>query len=74
MVGVRMNGSMTPTADGTHDLSLVRRLLPITAWLPRYRREWLRADAVAGLSVWALVVPQCLAYATLAGVPVEYGL
>ena len=33
-----------------------------------------KADAVAGLSVWALLVPQSLAYATLAGVPVQYGL
>ena len=32
------------------------------------------ADAVAGLSVWALLVPQSLAYATLVGVPVQYGL
>ena len=29
---------------------------------------------MAGLSVWALLVPQSLAYATLAGVPVQYGL
>jgi len=34
----------------------------------------LAGDAVAGLSVWALLVPQSLAYATLAGVPVQYGL
>ena len=32
------------------------------------------ADAVAGLSVWALLVPQSLAYAALVGVPVQYGL
>jgi hypothetical protein len=31
-------------------------------------------DAVAGLSVWALLVPQSLAYATIVGVPVQYGL
>jgi SulP family sulfate permease len=52
----------------------LHRYLPITAWLPAYDRSALAGDAVAGLSVWALLVPQCLAYATLAGVPVQYGL
>ena len=47
---------------------------PILEWLPRYDRRWLVSDAVAGLSVWALLVPQALAYATIAGVPVQYGL
>jgi high affinity sulfate transporter 1 len=53
---------------------LLRRVLPILGWLPAYQRSSLRSDAVAGLSVWALLVPQSLAYATLAGVPVQYGL
>ena len=35
---------------------------------------WLRDDGVAAISVWALLVPQALAYATIAGVPVQYGL
>jgi sulfate permease, SulP family len=52
----------------------VRRYVPILGWLPHYDRRRLRADALAGLSVWALLVPQSLAYATLAGVPVQYGL
>jgi sulfate permease, SulP family len=50
------------------------RHLPVLTWLPRYRRVWLRDDGVAALSVWALLVPQALAYATIAGVPVQYGL
>ena len=45
-----------------------------SSWLPHYDRKWIAADAVAGLSVWSLLVPQSLAYATLAGVPVQYGL
>jgi sulfate permease, SulP family len=48
--------------------------VPILGWLPQYDRRWLAADALAGLSVWALLVPQSLAYATLTGVPVQYGL
>ncbi len=55
-------------------MSHLRRYLPILGWLPHYDRRWLAADALAGLSVWALLVPQSLAYATLAGVPVQYGL
>ena len=53
---------------------LLQRYLPIFAWLPKYDRTWLKGDALAALSVWALLVPQSLAYATLAGVPVQYGL
>src|SRR4051794_24657509 len=52
----------------------MRRYLPILSWLPGYDRRWLAADALAGLSVWALLVPQSLAYAALSGVPVQYGL
>jgi SulP family sulfate permease len=43
-------------------------------WLFSYRREWLRADAVAGLTAAAVVIPQSMAYATIAGLGVEYGL
>ena len=52
----------------------LRRHVPLLDWLPGYPRGSLVQDAIAGLSVWALVVPQSLAYATLAGVPVQYGL
>jgi Sulfate permease family len=42
------------------------------AWLfsslQGYRREWLRGDLLAGLAVWAVLVPESLAYASLAGV------
>ena len=55
-------------------MRVLHRYLPIAGWLPSYDPRWLAGDAIAGLSVWALLVPQCLAYATLAGVPVQYGL
>ena len=48
------------------------RLIP--TWLRRYDREWLPADAMAGLTIWALMVPQAMAYAGIVGVPVQNGL
>jgi SulP family sulfate permease len=49
------------------------RWLPFLSWFPR-RREALTADAVAGLTVAMVLVPQALAYAQLAGVPAYHGL
>ncbi|UNK71107.1 SulP family inorganic anion transporter [Microbacterium sp. H1-D42] len=42
--------------------------------LHRYRREWIARDIVAGLSAGAVVVPQAMAYATIANMPVQIGL
>jgi sulfate permease, SulP family len=50
------------------------RRLPILGWLPKYERRWLPLDAIAGITVWALMVPEAMAYAGIAGVPVQYGL
>jgi len=47
---------------------------PIVGWLPKYQSAWLRPDLIAALTVWALVVPEAMAYAGIAGVPPEYGL
>lgn len=43
-------------------------------WLRDYRREWLGADSVAGVTAAAVVVPKALAFATIAGLPVQVGL
>lgn len=40
----------------------------------RYSMEWAKADAVAGLTVAAVVIPKALAYATVAGLPIQVGL
>ena len=48
------------------------RLLP--RWVAMYRRDQLAADALAGLLVAVLVIPQSLAYALLAGLPPQAGL
>ena len=47
---------------------------PIATWLPAYRREWLSADVVAGVSVAAVALPIAIAYSQLAGVAPVYGL
>ena len=47
---------------------------PVRSWLPGYQRGDLGRDTVGGLTVWALVVPESMAYASIAGVPVQYGL
>lgn len=48
------------------------RLLP--EWLVSYRREWLRLDVVAGLTTGAVIIPKAMAYAMMAGLPVQVGL
>ena len=42
------------------------KYVPILGWLPTYPRGWLRLDLVAGLTAAAVVIPQAMAYASLA--------
>jgi len=51
-----------------------RRTWPLFRSLQGYPRSWLRGDAIAGLTVWAVLVPESLAYATIAGVSPVIGL
>ena len=48
--------------------------IPMFDWLGGYQKGWLRPDLVAGLTTAAVVVPKAMAYATVAGLPVEVGL
>ena len=50
------------------------KALPILSWAPHYDRTDLRSDLAAGLTVGAMLVPQAMAYALLAGLPAEVGL
>jgi MFS superfamily sulfate permease-like transporter len=45
-----------------------------THWLFDYQKEWLRWDLMAGLITAAVVIPKAMAYATIAGLPVQVGL
>jgi SulP family sulfate permease len=63
---------VTPsTASGT---PLARRVLPFLRWWPSVNAVALKADALAGLVGAIVVLPQGIAFATLAGLPPEYGL
>jgi sulfate permease, SulP family len=46
----------------------------MTGLLSGYQKSWLRCDAVAGVTTAAVVIPKSMAYATIAGLPVEAGL
>ena len=48
--------------------------IPATAWLRAYERAWLRSDLMARLTAAAVVVPQAMAYADIAGLPLAVGL
>jgi sulfate permease, SulP family len=48
--------------------------MPLFRSLRGYRRDWLRGDLIAGLTVWAVLVPESLAYASIAGVSPVVGL
>jgi len=48
---------------------------PLVAdWLFSYRKDWLRPDLIAGITTAAVVIPKAMAYATIAGLPVQVGL
>jgi SulP family sulfate permease len=52
----------------------LRRLVPALDWLVPYERKHLAGDLLAGAIVAALLIPQGMAYALLAGLPPQYGL
>jgi high affinity sulfate transporter 1 len=48
--------------------------IPVLDWIRDYRSEWIRLDVIAGLTAAAVVIPKAMAYATIAGLPVQVGL
>ncbi len=50
------------------------RFLPFLAWLKTYQTAYIKGDAIAGLTVAVVLIPQAMAYAMLAGLPPVYGL
>jgi len=52
--------------------AVVRRLLP--GWLRGYRREWVSRDVVAGVTLAAVAIPECMGYTSIAQTPIATGL
>ena len=53
----------------------VARFFPVAQWLPKYDvKGLLRWDVIAGITLWGVVVPEGIAYAGLAGMPLQAGL
>ncbi|XP_041839604.1 sodium-independent sulfate anion transporter [Melanotaenia boesemani] len=61
-------------SHGCCSYSTLKAWLPILSWLPQYKLKYLQMDLLAGLTVGMTTVPQALAYAEVAGLPVQYGL
>src|SRR5499426_4697880 len=55
-------------------MKTIRQLLPVLDWLPAYRRAWLLPDVLGGLALWAVMVPEGMAYSGIVGVPPIVGL
>ncbi len=53
---------------------MVKKLFPFVGWFESYDRSSFRSDALAGLTVALVLIPQSMAYAQLAGLPAYYGL
>jgi len=67
---------MTTTVEKPHRSAgeVIKSYMPILSWLPAYKKEWFRPDVIAALTLWALLVPEAMAYAGIAGMPPETGL
>lgn len=52
----------------------IAKYVPIVGWLPHYKSDWSRFDVLAGVTAAAVVIPQAMAYATIAGLPVQVSL
>jgi len=52
--------------------AVVRRLLP--GWSRGYRREWVSRDVVAGVTLAAVAIPECMGYTSIAQTPIATGL
>ncbi len=65
---------MTPERADRSSPAALERWAPGVGNFRRYDRRWLRSDAVAGIVLAAILVPQGMAYAELAGLPAVNGL
>ena len=64
----------TQTAPQQKSRRSLKSFFPIIDWLPNYQGKWFRGDLIAAFTLWALLVPEAMAYAGIAGMPPETGL
>lgn len=50
---------------------MVYKRIPIAAWIQTYRKDYIVSDLVAGITVGLTVIPQAIAYANVAGLPLQ---
>ena len=55
-------------------LPSIKDLIPVTQWLPGYSLKLFGNDAISGITLAAYAIPVSMAYATLAGLPPQYGI
>jgi solute carrier family 26 (sodium-independent sulfate anion transporter), member 11 len=67
---VKRGGRALPSATAEY----VLEKFPIIGWLPRYDYRWIPNDIIAGITLGMMLIPQALAYASIATIPVQYGL
>lgn len=60
--------------DGKKVVNYLTSLFPFSAWIFSYNLQWFLGDTIAGITVGLVVIPQGMAYAKLAGLPVQFGL
>src|SRR5215471_11947124 len=65
---------MDDALKGVTKPGAVAQVLPIVGWLRTYETTWLRADIIAGLTLWGILVPEAIAYAVMARAPPQAGL
>ena len=53
---------------------MIKRVFPFMSWIKEVNAATMRADFISGLTVALILIPQSMAYAQLAGLPVHYGL
>ena len=53
---------------------MISKLFPIAIWIKEYKKEYLKKDIAAGITLAAYGIPVSMAYASLAGLPPQYGI
>jgi len=53
---------------------MLKKIFPILTWLPNYTTSLFKKDLIAGITLSAYAIPVSLAYASLAGLPPQYGI